>query len=42
MPGSSLYDTADLYDLIHPGPWKGEVEFYLRRAAQCGPRLLEL
>ena len=38
----SLYSSADLYDLIHLEPWKGEVEFYTRQATECGPRVLEL
>lgn len=42
---SSLYTDADLYDLVHLGPWKGELEFYLRqveRVARAEPQVLEL
>jgi SAM-dependent methyltransferase len=39
---SSLYTAADLYDLVHLGPWKGEAEFYLRQADRFGRRVLEL
>lgn len=39
---TSLYEAADLYDLVHLGPWKGEVEFYLRQARRWGRRALEL
>ncbi|MBP7690373.1 MAG: class I SAM-dependent methyltransferase [Anaerolineales bacterium] len=37
-----LYTAAELYDLVHLGPWKGELEFYQRQAARLGPRVLEL
>jgi SAM-dependent methyltransferase len=37
-----LYTAADLYDLVHLGPWKGEAEFYMRQAERWGRRALEL
>ncbi len=42
MSAIDLYAAADLYDRVHLGPWKGELEFYQRQAARCGPRVLEL
>jgi SAM-dependent methyltransferase len=39
---NSIYTAADLYDLVHLGPWKGELEFYQRQAQRAGPRVLEL
>jgi SAM-dependent methyltransferase len=37
-----LYLAADLYDAVHLGPHKGELEFYQRLVARTGPRVLEL
>lgn len=37
-----LYLAAELYDAVHLGPWKGELEFYQRLAARTGQRALEL
>jgi len=37
-----VYLAAELYDAVHLGPWKGELEFYQRLAARIGPRVLEL
>lgn len=42
MSHNSLYDEVELYDLAIPGPWKGEVEFYIRAARQWGQQVLEL
>lgn len=42
MSLDSLYTAAELYDLVHLGPWKGEVEFYQRQAGRLGDRVLEL
>lgn len=42
MSLDSLYAAAELYDLVHLGPSKGEVEFYLRQTARWGDRVLEL
>ena len=42
MPHASLYSSAELYDLVHLGPHKGEVEFYLRQAERFGKTVLEL
>jgi SAM-dependent methyltransferase len=42
MSLDNLYSEAALYDLIHLGPEKGELEFYLRLAGQTGRRVLEL
>jgi SAM-dependent methyltransferase len=39
---NSIYTAADLYDLVHLGPWKGELEFYQRQAQRAGPHILEL
>jgi SAM-dependent methyltransferase len=39
---NSIYTAADLYDLVHLGPWKGELEFYQRQAQRAGSRVLEL
>lgn len=38
----TLYASAELYDLVHPGPHKGEAEFYARQAERWGKRVLEL
>lgn len=37
-----LYLAAELYDAVHLGPHKGELEFYQRLAARLGSRVLEL
>jgi SAM-dependent methyltransferase len=42
MNANSLYDDADLYDLVHPGLWKGELEFYSHQTRQWGGPVLEL
>lgn len=42
MTPDTLYTAAELYDLVHLGPWKGELEFYRRQSARTGPRVLEL
>ncbi len=38
----SLYAFPDLYDAVHVGTHKGELEFYQRQAKRVGPRVLEL
>src|SRR3990172_7999130 len=42
LPMSDLYSDPSLYDLAHPAPWKGELEFYQPQAARAGRGLLEL
>jgi SAM-dependent methyltransferase len=43
MTLDNLYSDAALYDLVHLGPWKGELEFYLRAAGgERDRRVLEL
>lgn len=42
MYPDTLYASAELYDLVHLGPHKGEAEFYVRQADRWGKRVLEL